>query len=151
MSITSTLRLGGTLLLTLCIAAGALADAPRATGLDRLMTGAYCADCASTECAQVELAVAEDLMDAQLRQAAGALRLGRKGNEMLESLYAAQAAWETYRDHQCALLVMHEDDGGDQSILRERCRFELTVERILDLAQLQEEIEATARRVTQAF
>jgi len=150
MNATSLHRVAATLVLALCMAAAARADAPRNTGLDQLMGGASCADCMDTECAQVELAAAEQVLHAQLRSAAGALRLGANGDQALDSLYAAQAAWERYRDLQCTLLALHEaGEADDQDVLRERCRFDFTVERILDLAEMQEELEAYARRVTQ--
>ena len=145
-------RVAAALLLALCMAAAARADAPRNAGLDQLMDGVSCAECADTECAQVELAAAEQVLHAQLRSADGALRLGANGGEALDSLYAAQAAWERYRDLQCALLALHEaGEADDRAVLRERCRFDFTVERILDLAEMQDELEASAGRVTQAY
>jgi uncharacterized protein YecT (DUF1311 family) len=150
MNTTSLRRAAAALLLALCIATAARANAPLDTGLDRLMNGAYCADCTATECAQFELTVANELLDAQLRQAADGLRAGVHGDQAVESLYAAQAAWERYRDLQCTLLVMREaQDTEEQDALRGRCRFEFTVERILDLAEMQERIEAAAQRLVQ--
>jgi uncharacterized protein YecT (DUF1311 family) len=152
MNTTSLLRVAGTLLLASCIATAAHADAPLDSGLDRLMGGTYCADCTATECAQVELTVANELLDAQLRQAAGGLRIGADGDRAVESLYAAQAAWERYRDLQCTLLVMHEaQDTEEQDALRGRCRLGFTVERILDLAEMQERIEASVQRLVQLY
>ena len=152
MNTRSLYRVAATLLLALCMGAAARADALRDAGLDQLMGGARCADCTAAECAQVELAAAEQLLDAQLRSAAGAVRLGANGEQALDSLYAAQGAWERYRDLQCTLLALHETgEADDQAVLRERCRFDFTVERILDLAEMQEELEASARRVTQIY
>jgi uncharacterized protein YecT (DUF1311 family) len=152
MNTTSLRSAAATLLLALCIATAARADAPRETGLDRLMGGAYCADCTATECAQVELTVANELLDAQLRQAASALRIDPNGDLALGSLYAAQAAWERYRDLQCTLLVMHEaPDTEEQDALRGRCRLEFTIERILDLAEMQEKLEASGSRLVQFY
>lgn len=152
MNTTSRRGAAGTLLIALCIATAARADTPLDTGLDRLMGGAYCADCAATECAQVELTVASELLDAQLRQAASALRMGANEDQVVESLYAAQAAWERYRDFQCTLLVMHEaQDMEEQDALRGRCRLEFAVERILDLTEMQERIEASAQRLVQLY
>ena len=166
MNTTAVLTLGATLLVALCIAAVAHAECshssiglpdelhcqppPRDPGLDRLMSGAYCTECAATECAQVELAAAEGLMDAQLRQAASVLRLGGEDNRMLESLYAAQTAWERYRDSQCELMTVYED-ASEHAALRERCRIEFTVERILDLAEMQEKLEASSPRLVQVY
>ena len=98
------------------------------------------------------MAAAEQVLQAQLRSAAGALQLGTHGDQALDSLYAAQAAWKRYRDLQCVLLAMHEArKADDQAVLRERCRFDFTVERILDLAEMQEELEASAARVTRIY
>ena len=148
MNTTSLRSAAGTLLLALGIATAARADALRDNGLDRLMGGAYCADCAATECAQVELTVANEVLDTQLHQAASALRIGANGDQALRSLYAAQAAWERYRELQCTLLVMHEtQDTEEQDALRSRCRLEFTVERILDLAELREKLDVSGPRL----
>jgi uncharacterized protein YecT (DUF1311 family) len=111
------------------------------------MTGNCCVDSAAGECGQIELAAAEELMAAQLRSAAGALRLAGNAEGALAALDTAQTAWEHYRDIKCATLT--KSDAGDieqPSASSERCRFEFTVERILDLAQLHDDIQATVRR-----
>ena len=161
------LRLAGILIVALCIAsasgAGVQADCeagagtvsespcpPRAIDLDRLMAGDCCTGGGATECTQVELAAAEELMAAHLREVSSALRLGDDGDRLLASLHAAQAAWEDYREAQCTLMMIHESsEPGEHAALRERCRFEFTVERILDLAEMQGKLEASAPRLVQ--
>ena len=162
-------HLAVTLILALCVASASHAGAQTACdagmtdherypspllehGLDRLMTGICCAASAAGECGQLELAAAEDLMAAQLRSAAGGLRLAGNGKRLVESLYTAQAAWEHYRDSQCTLRIRYgAGDIEQQTASRDRCRFEFTVERILDLARIQEDIEATVRRAAQLY
>jgi uncharacterized protein YecT (DUF1311 family) len=163
------LRLAGTLIVALRIAsasgAGVQADCdagagtvgesqcpPRAIDLDRLMAGDCCTGSGATECTQVELAAAEELMAAQLREVSSALRLGGDSDRLLASLQAAQVAWEGYREAQCTVMMSHEaGEPGEHAALRERCRFEFTVERILDLAELQEKLEASAQRLVQVY
>ena len=125
---------------------------PRDMSLDRLMAGTCCAENAATECTQVELAAAEELMAAQLREVSSALRLGGDSDRLLASVRAAQVAWEGYREAQCTVMMIHETgELGEHAALRERCRFEFTVERILDLAEFQEKLDASAPRVTQVY
>ena len=161
------LTLAGTLIVALCIAsasgAGVQADCaagagtagespcpPRAIDLDRLMAGDCCMGSGAIACTQVELAVAEELMAAQLREVSNALRLGGDGDRLLASLQAAQVAWEGYRETQCTVMTSHEaGEPGEHAALRERCRFEFTVERILDLAEMQEKLEASGPRLVQ--
>jgi len=117
------------------------------SSLDPLMTGSCCADSEADECVQIELAVAEKLMSAQLHGAASALRLAGNAEGTLEALHAAQSAWERYRDTQCALLVGHATrDIEQRTALHERCRFEFAIERILDLAGIHASIEANVQR-----
>jgi uncharacterized protein YecT (DUF1311 family) len=123
---------------------------PHDMSLDRLMAGTCCAENAAAECTQVELAAAEELMAAQLREVSSALRLGGDGDRLLASLHAAQVAWAGYREAQCTVMMSHEaGEPGEHAALRERCRFEFTVERILDLAEMQEKLEASGPRLVQ--
>jgi uncharacterized protein YecT (DUF1311 family) len=161
------LSLAGTLIVALCIAsasgAGVQADCDagvgtvgesqcpsRAIDLDRLMAGDCCMGTEATECTQVELAAAEELMAAQLREVSSALRLVGDSDRLLASVRAAQVAWEGYREAQCTVMMIHEtDEPGEHAALRGRCHFEFTVERILDLAEMQEKLEASGPRLVQ--
>jgi uncharacterized protein YecT (DUF1311 family) len=158
MNMTSLLNLAGTVILTLWIATPAHAECAdaepqcrllaRDASLDQLMGGAYCADCPAAGCPQLELAAAEELMSAQLRETASILHQPGYGDS-LKALHAAQEAWERYRDHQCALPITYKtEDAMEVPALRERCRFELTVERILDLAEMQERLETSSPHLT---
>ena len=126
--------------------------APGDMSLDRLMAGTCCEDNAGAECADGELAAAEELLAAQLRETGSALRHGTDGDRLLASLHTAQGAWERYREFRCELLTVPEaSDAGEHAAVRERCRFELTVERILDLAEMQENFGASGSRVVQLY
>jgi uncharacterized protein YecT (DUF1311 family) len=170
MHTTQLLRLTGALILTLLAASLSIAGAEaecdeaivakldgcppqtRGVSLDRLMAGTCCGQNAAAECTDVELAVAEELLAAQLREADSALRHGADGDRLMASLKAAQVAWERYREVRCELLTAPEaSDAGDDAGARERCRFELTVERILDLAEMQEKLEASGPRIVQLY
>jgi uncharacterized protein YecT (DUF1311 family) len=164
------LGLMGALILTLLVASLSIAGAEagcdeaivakldgcppptRGESLDRLMAGTCCGEDAAAECADVELAVAEELLAAQLREAGSALRHGADRDRLMASLKAAQVAWERYREVRCELLTVPEtSDVGEHAALRDRCRFELTVERILELAEMQEKLQAADPRVVQLY
>jgi uncharacterized protein YecT (DUF1311 family) len=87
-------------------------------------------------CSVEPLAVAEAEMNRTLAEAVRQLRAIDRTNRNRaaeQKLAAAQRAWTTYRDSQCALAGLQAIDAGLLETLENRCRTEMTQRRTGEL------------------